>query len=973
MSLHLLTLLQTFRRKQRECAAFKKRYDHIQYILDEMVAQTLMMNNYQCFSTDVFAERRKRLSRFLKDLEFLQPISIRNLSFVKHNLGIYIMEQRLGLLIQRYGTLKLQDLTNSLFRSTSEELGAFVKEYDGIIIPFKYVIEVKDKGKDKESDNKTISDIENIEDAQPTQVIIQESQIKLSKLHPHGKSVYHKLRGIKVTMHLKNKLIHIFGNVVNDPLRRIRDSNRKIVCKRKYVLNMLVHREMMEGWEDFLDCILLRDWIVEHATQLYKMTKDLYMKKMRYSNMTTEMLKREYNIVPDTQKYFMILLLSLISQTTTKEVLNNNSDFPQSIFDWVAYLPSNMLSTSSTSAKDLQADKDSTKEELPYPVRISNMAAPAAIKRKAFDMLQTVSKSSDNHKAKRYLDGLLRIPFGLFRKEKGIDGINTYRDKFRAVICSDEELYSRGKKALDVSSIKMKQFCENIKLNNEYPQLWSKVDEVIKMYDDLRLEKIRYIQNVEQTLCEAVHGHDEAKREIKRLVAQWANGKQEGMIIGLQGPPGNGKTTLIKKGLAKCLVDEKGNSRPVGFIPLGGSSRGSSLEGHSYTYQGSKWGRIVDIIMTSKCMNPILLFDELDKVSNTEHGQEITGILTHLTDSTQNTEFYDRYFDGIPIDLSKALMVFTFNDPSRIDRILLDRITVIQTRALTSKDKLVVAKKHLLPEIIKAVGFGADELSWKDSYIIDIIEKYTMEAGVRKLKEILKEIVRESNLKFVETGEIPAITEEYIEKILHARPSANRTLVPEKLLVGQINGLYANSLGIGGVLPIQVNKIIATGASGHLGLKLTGMQGDVMKESMDVAKTIALSMLSPEIKTQLEEAKTPFGIHIHCPSAATPKDGPSAGVAITLAMLSRFNNRAIKPTVAMTGEIDLQGTVCPIGGLRAKLDGAYRANAKLVLIPKKENWHQYEVMLEKNELDCGDKLNVVAIEHITDALQYVFE
>ena len=255
------------------------------------------------------------------------------------------------------------------------------------------------------------------------------------------------------------------------------------------------------------------------------------------------------------------------------------------------------------------------------------------------------------------------------------------------------------------------------------------------------------MKTVREALNSSVYGHDESKDQLERLIAQWMTGKKEGTVFGFQGPPGCGKTTLAKKGLSKCLVDEDGNPRPFGFLPLGGSTNGAILEGHSYTYLGSTWGRIVDILMETKCMNPIIYIDEVDKVSNTEHGREIIGILTHLTDASQNNEFTDKYFSGIKFDLSKVLFVFSYNDQYALDRILRDRITEINIKPLSINEKLHIVKDYSFPEILEKVGYSKGDIVLDDEVIKYIIETYTNEAGVRKLNEKLFEIVREINLK----------------------------------------------------------------------------------------------------------------------------------------------------------------------------------------------------------------------------------
>ena len=197
---------------------------------------------------------------------------------------------------------------------------------------------------------------------------------------------------------------------------------------------------------------------------------------------------------------------------------------------------------------------------------------------------------------------------------------------------------------------------------------------------------------VNDTLNKSVYGLTEAKNQIKRVIAQWINGEMKGYVFGFEGPPGTGKTTIAKQGISQCLRDEDGIFRSFAFIALGGSSNGSTIEGHNYTYVGSTWGRIVDILMETKCMNPIIYIDELDKISKTEHGKEIVGILTHLTDSSQNEKWCDKYFAGIELDLSKALIIFSYNDPNAIDRILLDRIHRIKTKSLNSYEKTKLLK-----------------------------------------------------------------------------------------------------------------------------------------------------------------------------------------------------------------------------------------------------------------------------------------
>ena len=460
-----------------------------------------------------------------------------------------------------------------------------------------------------------------------------------------------------------------------------------------------------------------------------------------------------------------------------------------------------------------------------------------------------------------------------------------------------------------------------------------------------------YMTNVAKTLDNAVYGHTKAKRQIERIIGQWITGEKTGYCFGFEGPPGVGKTSLAKKGIAYCLEDDDKKTRPFAFIAVGGSANGSTLDGHNYTYVGSNWGRIVDILMDTKCMNPIIFIDELDKVSRTEQGKEIIGILTHLIDPTQNDAFQDKYFNGIDLDLSKALFIFSYNDVDAIDRVLLDRIHRIKFEHLSLADKLVITRTHLLPEVLKKMGLsGVIDLS--DEAIEFIIEEYTCESGVRKLKELLFNIVGEINLNLLkaESANIsydipfkitPADIKTNYLKDNHAITQAKIHTTPQ---VGLINGLWANSLGRGGMLPIEAAFFPA---AAFLDLKLTGMQGDVMKESMTVAKTLAWSLLSPELqKTLPADERKNAGIHIHVPEGATPKDGPSAGTAITAVIYSLLTGRKISNTVAITGEICLQGRVTAIGGLDLKILGGIRAGITHFIFPE-DNKKDYAEFREK--------------------------
>jgi ATP-dependent Lon protease len=383
-------------------------------------------------------------------------------------------------------------------------------------------------------------------------------------------------------------------------------------------------------------------------------------------------------------------------------------------------------------------------------------------------------------------------------------------------------------------------------------------------------------------------------------------------------------------------------------------------------------------------MNPIIFIDELDKISKTEHGKEIVGILTHLLDTTQNDCFQDKYFSGVDLDLSQALFVLSYNEVDQIDKILLDRIHRIKFGHLSLKDKLIICNKHVLPEVYKKMGLEG-MICFEEDVLTFIIEEYTCEAGVRKLKEILFEVVGEINLDLLKTNSISEfpinITKEDIKtKYFKDKREVKIQKIHENAEVGIINGLWANDAGLGGTLPIQAKFYPA---SEFLHLKLTGMVGDVMTESANVALSMAWNLTPREKQEEIikkysnagskDGAICNYGIHIHFPDGSTHKNGPSGGSCLTTVVYSLLNDKKIRNEIAMTGEISLDGRITAIGGLDLKILGGIKAGVKTFLFPK-ENEKDYEKYREKyKDSLVNDGVSFYPVEHISKVFEKVFD
>jgi len=443
-----------------------------------------------------------------------------------------------------------------------------------------------------------------------------------------------------------------------------------------------------------------------------------------------------------------------------------------------------------------------------------------------------------------------------------------------------------------------------------------------------------------------------------------------GAILCFAGPPGVGKTSLANS-IAEAL------KRPLIRIALGGLEDVNELRGHRRTYIGAMPGRIVQGLIDAKKMNPVIVLDEIDKVARNGRGDP-TAVLLEILDPEQNTSFRD-YYLNFNIDLSKAIFIATANDVGRIPAPLRDRMEFIAVSSYTPQEKFEIAKRYLLPQEIKRHGLKTREIAISKTALAELINKYTREAGVRNLRRRIADIVRKSAKMILEDSSIDKVNislknlKNFVEKSVFEIDKTDHIAH-----IGIVNGLAWTAVG-GDVLKIETIRIKGKG-----NMQITGSLGDVMKESariaMSVVKTLidtgtlgvdhAIIPLSPkeEEEQQLVDASEVYkryDLHIHVPDGATPKDGPSAGIAISTAIASILSNKKVQPDIAMTGEVSLTGNVLPIGGLKEKLIAAHRAGMKKALIPQKNYQRDFDEVPD----EVKENLEIIAVTRIEEVLK----
>ena len=547
--------------------------------------------------------------------------------------------------------------------------------------------------------------------------------------------------------------------------------------------------------------------------------------------------------------------------------------------------------------------------------RYETVAFKIANEMAVLDLKEGIQAKVKERMEKHQKEFILREQMKVIREELGEENVLSDADEFEHSVKkleAPEEIKERLKKEI----LRFKSLQQSAAENGVTRTY---IETMLEMPWDKKAEDHTDLAYAKQILEEEHYGLWQVKERILEFLAVRALTKKgESPILCLVGPPGTGKTSIAKS-LSKAL------KKPYARISLGGIRDEAEIRGHRKTYVGAMPGRIANALKSTGVKNPLLLLDEIDKVSNDYKGDTFSALLEVL-DGEQNVKFRDHYLE-MPIDLSEVLFVTTANSLQTILRPLLDRMEVIEISSYTENEKMHIATKHLVPKQLERNGLFEEQLKISKSAIWKMARNYTKEAGVRQLERTIGEICRKAAKEILEEKKsCVRVTDRNLEKYL-GKEKYSYNMINELDEVGIVRGLAWTSVG-GDTLEIEVNIMPGKGET-----LLTGQLGDVMKESARTGISYIRSVgVQYGISNDFFEK---HDIHIHIPEGAVPKDGPSAGITMATAMISAITNRKVRADVAMTGEITLRGRVLPIGGLKEKLLAAKAAGVKTVLVPEK--------------------------------------
>lgn len=670
----------------------------------------------------------------------------------------------------------------------------------------------------------------------------------------------------------------------------------------------------------------------------------------KYSCVITPM--RKSRIKEDPQK---ITEIKKIILSKAELFLKQNSKFPKDLFSLVKFLDreSDIIFVLTNILNLATEVKQNILEEKTTLGQLNRLCEYLEIELSLLETEKKIDDKIDKKIQDRQKQFYLREKLKAIKKELKDDDAEDFEDESN----DDVSLFKKkakgvkfSKEAKDVFNRELKKLSSIPSYSPEYSTIKNYIEWLIDIPWNKNSATKNDIKKAEEILNRDHYGLDEVKERILEFIAVYSKTKSlNGPIICLVGPPGVGKTSLARS-IAEAL------NRKYVKVSLGGVRDEAEIRGHRKTYIGAMPGKIIQSMKKVGTSNPLMLLDEIDKMSNDTARGDPSSAMLEVLDPEQNKAFNDHFLE-VEYDLSNVMFIATANDLGSIPSPLRDRMEIIRISGYTEDEKLEIAKRYIIPKLSKTHGLKESEFSIDDDSILQIIRRYTFEAGVRNLERSIEKLLRKITKKIVEDSNVKSvsITLENLKDYLGVEIFDFNTAGKEPKL-GITNGLAYTDFG-GDILYIEALKFDGSGK-----LLITGKLGDVMKESVEAAFSYVRSKASDFGITSEQFNK--FDFHLHVPEGATPKDGPSAGIAISGALMSVLTGMKVKSDIAMTGEITLSGRVLPIGGLKEKLLGALRGGIKKVIIP-----HDNVKDLEKVPDKVKNNMEILPVKTIEEAFK----